>query len=144
MKTQLFAPDIDNIINNIKWETAPINPDIYQKLKNVYAVFSCIKPISDDELRETWLEVDRGPIEAFGNFEEFHESGEVETRNDFDQLWKDYYPEETKWYKFQTAKYEDNLYFYFGGKLLWTVKFRLNCVMRMKLFACLQEKILLV
>src|SRR5690606_37694146 len=42
-------------------------------------------------------------------------------------LWKDYYPDETKWYKFQTAKYEDNLYFYFGGKLLWTVnenKFR--------------------
>jgi hypothetical protein len=40
MKTQLFAPKIDNIIDNIKWETAPINPDIYKKLKNVYIVFS--------------------------------------------------------------------------------------------------------
>jgi hypothetical protein len=118
MKTQLFAPEIDNI----KWETAPVNSDIYQKLKKVYAVFICVKTIGDDELRETWLEVERGTIEAFGNFEEFKESGEVETMEDFEQLWKDYYPEETKWYKFQTAKYEENLYFYFGGKLLWSVK----------------------
>jgi len=81
-----------------------------------------VKPVGDDELRETWLEVERGPIEAFGNFEEYKDGGEVETREDFEQLWKDYYPESTKWYKFQTAKYEDNLYFYFGGKLLWTVK----------------------
>ncbi len=39
MKTQLFAHETDNIIDNIKWKTAPINPDIYQKLKNIYAVF---------------------------------------------------------------------------------------------------------
>jgi hypothetical protein len=122
MKTQLFAPEIDNIIDNIKWQTAPVNPDIYQKLKNTYNVFTCIKTIGDDELRETWLEVERGPIEAFGNFEEFKESGEVKTMEDFEQLWKDYYQEETKWYKFQTAKFEDNLYFHFGGKLLWSVK----------------------
>ena len=121
METQLFAPEIDNFIDNIKRETAPVNPEIYQKLKNIYAVFSCLKPVGDDELRETWLEVEKGPIEAFGNFEEFQESGEVETMDDFEQLWGDYYPEETKWYKFQTAKYENNLYFYFGGKLLWTV-----------------------
>jgi len=122
MKTQLFAPEIDNIIGYVNRETAPINSDIYQSLKNIYAVLSCVKPVGDDELRETWLEVDRGPIEAFGNFEEYKDGGEVETREDFEQLWKDYYPESTKWYKFQTAKYEDNLYFYFGGKLLWTVK----------------------
>jgi hypothetical protein len=121
MKIPLFAPEVDNVIENIKWETAPINSGIYQSLKNIYVVFSCVKPVGDDELRETWLEVKRGPIEAFGNFEEFKESGEVETMEEFEQLWKDYYPETTKWYKFQTAKYEDNLYFYFGGKLLWTV-----------------------
>jgi hypothetical protein len=25
MKTQLFAPEVDKVIENIKWETAPIN-----------------------------------------------------------------------------------------------------------------------
>ena len=122
MKTQLFAPEIDNIIGNIKRETAPINPDIYRTLINIYSVFSCLKPVGNDELKEIWVEVERGPIEAFGNFEEFKESGEVETYEDFEQLWKVYYPDETKWYKFQTAKYEENLYFYFGGELLWSVK----------------------
>jgi hypothetical protein len=121
METQLFSPDIDNLTDNIKWETTPINLEIYQKLKNVYAVFCCVKTIGEDELRETWLEIERGPIEAFGSLEEFKEGGDVEIWDDFEQLWKDYYPEETKWYKFQTAKYEENLYFYFGGKLLWSV-----------------------
>lgn len=127
METQFFAPDADVIVNNTNRETDMFDQSIYRKLTKIYSVFSCVQPVGDDELRETWLEIGRGPIEAFGNFEEFQESGEVETMDDFEQLWKDYYPDETKWYKFQTAKYEDNLYFYFGGKLLWTVnenKFR--------------------
>ena len=33
MKTQLFAPEIDALIESIKWETAPINSAIYQKLR---------------------------------------------------------------------------------------------------------------
>lgn len=121
MKTRLFTPEIDTVIDENSRETAPLNFSIYQKLKNAYAVFDCVKTIGDDELRETWLEVDRGPIEVFGDFEEFKESGEVETLDDFEQLWKSYHPEETKWYKFQTAKYNDNLYFYLEGKLLWTI-----------------------
>ena len=28
MKTQLFVPEIDNITDGIKWETAPINQDV--------------------------------------------------------------------------------------------------------------------
>jgi len=122
MNSQLFAPDADIIVNNSNSGTDLINRSIYQKLTKIYSVFSCLKPVGDDELRETWLELERGPIEAFGNFEEFQENGEVESMEDFEQMWKDYYPDETKWYKFQTAKYEDNLYFYFGSKLLWTVQ----------------------
>jgi hypothetical protein len=121
MRTQFFAPDADVIVNNTNRGTDLVNRSIYRKLTKIYSVFSCVKPVGDDELREIWLEVERGPIEAFGNYEEFKESGEVETCEDFKQLWKEYYPEETKWYKFQTAKYEDNLYFYFGGKLIWTI-----------------------
>ncbi len=121
MKIQLFAPDIDNITDSIKWDSAPLNLSIYKKLKNTYIIFSCVKPVSDDEMRKTWIEVERGPIEVFGNFEEFNESGEVESREDFIKYWKECYPEETKWYGFHTAKYENNLYFYFGGKLFWSV-----------------------
>jgi hypothetical protein len=122
MKIKLFVPNADAILDNANSHKDMVNRNIYQKLTEVYSVFSCVKTVGDDELRETWLEVERGPMEAFGDFEELKESGEVETMEDFEQLWKDYYPEETKWYKFQTAKYEEILYFYFGGKLLWSVK----------------------
>ena len=55
--------------------------------------------------------------EAFGSFEEFLEEGEVETIEEFDQLWKDYYPEETKWYEFGTSLYRSEKYFFFDDKL---------------------------
>jgi len=66
MITQLFAPDADVIVNNTNPGTDLINQSIYRKLTEIYSVFSCLRPVGDDELRETWLEVDRGSIEAFG------------------------------------------------------------------------------
>jgi hypothetical protein len=56
-----------------------------------------------------WVEVDRGPIEIFGDYEEYQESGEVNNPDDFVELWQAYYPQKTKWYKFQTAKFRDDL-----------------------------------
>lgn len=121
METQLFAPDIDNFIDGHNRESAPLNLNIFRKLKIIYDVFKCVKISGGDDFREIWLELETGPIKIFGDFEEYKESGEVDTYEDFENLWRDYYPDETKWYKFQTAKFDDNLYFYFGGKLLWTI-----------------------
>jgi hypothetical protein len=121
METQLFAPEIDYFIDGLNREPAPLNFNIFRKLKIIYDVFRCVKISGGDDYREIWLESETGPIEIFGDFEEYKESGEVDTYEDFEDLWRDYYPDETKWYKFQTAKLFDNLYFYLGGKLLWTI-----------------------
>jgi hypothetical protein len=82
---------------------------------------SCVKPIGDDEIRQIWIEVERGPVEVFGDYEEYMESGEVHNLDEFVELWQDYYPQKTKWYKLQTAKFRDDLYFYFGDKLIFTI-----------------------
>jgi len=50
-----------------------ISHGTYNKLKDTYKILSCIKAGADDEARHTWLEVDRGPVEAFGDYEEFRE-----------------------------------------------------------------------
>lgn len=121
MKTQLFTPDIDAYVKNVKPDRGYINSEIYNILKEIYSVFSCILPGESDDIRHTWLEVERGPIAAFGDFEDWKESGEVESEEEFFQLWKDYYPNESKWYKFQTTKYKDDLYFYFDGTLICSV-----------------------
>ncbi len=121
MKSILFATDIDAFVKNIRPEMGLINLEIYHNLKEIYAIFSSINPGDSDDYRYTWLEVERGPIAAFGDFEDWKESGEVESPDEFEVLWKEYYPDETKWYKFQTSKYKDDLYFYIDGTLICSI-----------------------
>ena len=110
-KAILFAPHIDTIIERFDPENNPISIDTYLKLLEIYNVFSYVKAEIDDDIRQTWIEVERGPVEAFGDYEEFKESGEVASPEEFEQLWKVYYPEETKWYKFQTSIYQNEKFF---------------------------------
>ena len=117
-RATLYAPQVDTIIRVLKSENSQVSYDDYVKLLDVYNAFSIVKPGTDDEIRHTWLEVERGPIDAFGDFEELKESGEVESRSEYEQLWEDYYPEKTKWYKFQTAAYRNEKFFYLGGELI--------------------------
>lgn len=121
MKTPLFAPQIDAVIGNLKSDPDLMNQNIFQILKDIYDSFSCIKPFGDDDIRQIWIEVERGPVEVFGDYEEYKESGEVNSRDEFVELWQDYYPQKTKWYKFQTAKFRNDLYFYLGDKLIFTI-----------------------
>lgn len=60
METQFFAPDANVIVNNTNRETDMVDQSIYRKLTKIYSVFSCVKPVGNDDLRETWLEVERG------------------------------------------------------------------------------------
>ena len=120
-ENELFAPQIDSVISNLSPEMDLMCSSIYLMLKEIYELFSCVKPIGDDDVRHIWIEAERGPLEAFGDYEEYKECGEVESPDDFEQLWKAYYPAKAKWYQFQTARYKDNLYFYFDGKLIYSI-----------------------
>lgn len=120
-ETKLYAPELDSIIKRFDAKNNPITPELYQRLSDIYDIFSFIKPGKDDDIRHTWLEVERGPVDAFGSFEEYKEDGEVETIEEFDLLWKDFYPEETKWYEFGTSKYRSERFFFFDDKLFATV-----------------------
>jgi len=117
----LFAPQIDAVIDNFKSVPDLMNQKIHQGLIEIYASFGGIKPFGDDDIRQIWIEVERGPVEIFGDYEEYKESGEVNNPDEFVELWQAYYPKKTKWYKFQTAKFRNELYFYFGDKLIFTI-----------------------
>jgi len=119
---ELFVPEIKAIIEFAQSKESFISNDSYQILNEIYEIFSCIKPSEDDEKRHIWIEVLRGPISAFGDYEEYKESGEVETFEEFEQLWKDYYPEESNWYRLDTAKYQNELFFYLDGKLICSIR----------------------
>src|SRR3989304_4621840 len=107
--TEIFAPAIDNLIDSGQFNPDLIDTKIYNKLTAIYKVISCIKPIGDDDIRKLWIEVYRGTINDFGEFEEFVEDGVVETYGEFESLWKEYYTDEIKWHSFATAKYKTEL-----------------------------------
>ncbi|MBA7532519.1 hypothetical protein ES705_24745 [subsurface metagenome] len=118
----MFAPQIDNISDSLQLNPDLIDLEIYNKLKAINKVISCIKPKEDNDTRELWLEVSRGTIKDFGEFEEYKEEEIVETYEQFEKLWIDYYPNEKKWYRFTTAKYQEELFFYFDSKLVISIK----------------------
>jgi len=120
--TELFVPEINTIIKFAQSKGSFISNDSYQILNEIYEIFSCIKPDEDDEKRHIWIKVSRGPISAFGDYEEYRESGEVETFEEFEQLWKDYYPEKSNWYRLDSAKYQHELFFYLDGKLICSIR----------------------
>jgi hypothetical protein len=117
----LYAPQIDDVIGNLKSDPDLMNQKIHLGLMGIYASFISIKPFGDDDIRQIWIEAERGPVEVFGDYEEYKESGEVNNLDEFVELWQAYYPQKTKWYKFQTAKFRNELFFYFGDKLIFTI-----------------------
>ena len=117
-----YAPWIDNVFRYLESHSLLVDHEFHNKLQAIYLAMSCIKPGKDDEARQLWLEVPRGTIKDFGDFEEYREEGFVETYEEFEKLWMDYYPDETKWYGFAAAKYLDEMFFYFDSRLIFSVR----------------------
>jgi len=121
-KFKLSAPQIDAVIEDLKHRNNIIlTTASYLKLKDIYNIFSCVRPGPEDENRHIWIEVERGPAEAFGDYEEIRESGEVKSPEEFEELWRDYYPGETYWYKFETSKFRDEKFFYLNNILFGVI-----------------------
>jgi len=111
MPTELSAPQIDHYISMLK-HSRHNQPDSsvlydaasYKMLDELYHKLEQLKPrptaYPNRKLYEFWIKAPRGPIEDFGDYEEYFEDGEVESREEFENLWKAYYPDEVCWYNF--------------------------------------------
>lgn len=76
----------------------------YELLDQLFDIIKKIEPASDNGVRELWLKAERGGIEDYGYFEEMVSWGDVETREEFEELWKAEFPNEEEWYNFQIAE----------------------------------------
>lgn len=117
---KLFAPEIDNIIEYDQVFQEIQDHEIRAKWLAIYQTMDCIVPGETDEIRTIWFEVPRGPINKFGNFRHYLKEGEVNTYEEFEALWKDYYPKESQWYSFTTSTYEEKKYFFLNSKQIFT------------------------
>ncbi|MEI6293958.1 MAG: hypothetical protein WCP36_09755, partial [Methanomicrobiales archaeon] len=117
---KLTTPEIDRIIEYDKVFQQIQDSEIRTKLLEIYQVMECILPGETDEIRTIWFEVTRGRISNFGNFRHYLKEGEVNTYEEFEALWKDYYPKESQWYSFTTSTYQEKKYFFLNSKLIFT------------------------
>ena len=121
MKIKLLpAPQIDNILEMIhpSQEEKIVNTFLKEKIKRMYLLINDIKPEIQylDKIWSFWIRAKRGDINEFGSYEEFKEEEMVESYKDFELLWKDYYPDEEKWYKVVFVKYKEELFINIGMK----------------------------
>jgi len=115
---QLSAPQADALIFQavrfpeiIDNQTKDLTFKLFQRLK-------LIDVCGQDERRELWITAPRGSIEEFANYEEYLEDGEVESREEFDELWLSEYSEPQKWYLLTTVIYKEIHSVFIGGKLV--------------------------
>lgn len=118
MTKQIYtAPIIDDLLARAQSSPEYIDFETYKELKLLVNEINKIKIQGDDELRKLWIVAERGNITDFGNYKEMLELDEVETKEDFVELWKYYYPNKVKWYQFTYATYKGIVYLYIDNKL---------------------------
>jgi hypothetical protein len=87
--------------------------DLRNAIKEILAKLQLINPINDglDNHWTFWVKSERGDISLFDDFEELMEMGEVESYEEYIELWKMEYPHEREWHKFAAVEYKNSLYF---------------------------------
>lgn len=81
----------------------------YELLDEVFELLKQIASshVSDRAIWNLWFKADRGPIEDFGDYDEWYEAGEVNSREEFENWWLSTFPAETEWYEFQALDDEE-------------------------------------
>jgi len=118
----MCAPHMDRILERKGMFQDVVDNDILALWSRIYQEMSCIKPYGDDDIRSIWMEVPRGTILDFGDFKEYKRDGIVKMRKEFDQMWEEYYPKESYWYKITTSRYQQDTFFFLNSELIFTLK----------------------
>jgi len=73
-------------------------------LDELFALLEQIAPSAPNGVKTLWLRAERGPIEDFGNAEEEITEGSYESKEEFVEAWKSWFPNEVKCYHFQAVE----------------------------------------
>ena len=59
---------------------------------------------------DLWFQAPRGPIEKFGDYQEWLGAGEVSNNEEFQEIWLSYFPDEEYWYPFTAIERKEDQY----------------------------------
>jgi hypothetical protein len=97
------APFFDGIIS--AYDNRFLNPAqpsdaLVNAMDPLFRLLAPLKPcLKNDEAKVLWITVPRGSIEDWESFDDAKEYDEVKTYAEYEDLWKEYYPDEVKWYR---------------------------------------------
>ena len=112
MAVKLYAPQIDRFrhqFGHLGFSTSngiTYDDETYRLLNLFFIELRKISPIAENGCREIWVCAERGNIEAYGNYEEWYDCGDVENYEEFEKSWLADYPNETKWYHIEAVETE--------------------------------------
>ena len=115
------APYIDMLIEWAKRDPLLKDKKCVEKLLEVIIEIRKLEVQGDDELRSIWIEAASGKISDFGNYEEYLKEETVNNYKEFVELWKSYYPDEKKWYKFSFSTYGNEYFLFFDSELTFHI-----------------------
>ena len=98
---KLIAPHINRLLGCYEGIQNPVQPgaELMMALDPLFKAMADLAPYKkNDEAKGIWITVPRGDITDWGDYEEEKEAGEVDSYEEFEQIWLDYYPNETEWY----------------------------------------------
>ena len=121
MCSQLTAPLVDNYIQTLNRNSSIVNENTIKIMKELFAELKLIKSCGDDERRELWLEVPKGTIADFGDYETAKEYGDVENYEEFEKWWKEEYPDDVYWYHLVTLENEGYMAVFLKNRMVLEV-----------------------
>lgn len=101
----LTAPQIDSYLNWLHHGITAIDEASICLVDKLFNDLNKIAPCGHNNRHELWLCAVRGPIEDFGDYEKMLANGEVKSRAEFEELWREEYPEEKEWYFFTSVEH---------------------------------------
>lgn len=114
----LYAPEVRRYFDILKYKSSGSfnSGTVYdaQTYRILDILFDRIKQLRPQEgttdVWNLWFKAPRGPIEKFGDYKEWLDDGEVESFDEFQRIWLDFYPEETCWFPFTAIERQENEY----------------------------------
>ena len=121
------APDFDRLLYS--FDRGYMNSSVPSKalkeaMESVFAVLSDLAPLKKNkEAKAIWLMVPRGTIDDYDSYEDLLEWGEIENRDEYEERWKEDYPDPVSWYELVVAEgFRDENLFYraisLGNKMI--------------------------
>lgn len=103
-----YAPQVKAIIRSYSERhegCKDITAETTKKIDELFQEMERFVSLGGDNAHSLWVRAQRGPIEAFGDVEEWIEEETVSSREEFEEWWREDFPTEEKWFLLSTAEY---------------------------------------